>query len=68
MYCAREAIEEIENALVHLGDGTSAARPPLGPDAADVVVTALRGLAQRGDVNGRVVAAAIEHFGVELTR
>ena len=65
MYCAREAIEEIEDALVQIGDGTSPARRHLDLDEARVVVTALRGLAQRGDVKAPVVDAAIEQF-VEL--
>ena len=65
MYCARAAIEEIEDALVHVGDGTSARRDP--PVAADhVVVTALRGLAQRGDVKPQVVVAAIEQFNIDI--
>jgi pyruvate dehydrogenase complex dehydrogenase (E1) component len=65
MYCAREAIEEIEGALVQIGDGISPARRNLDLDEAHVVVTALRGLAQRGDVKAQVVDAAIEQF-VEL--
>ena len=66
MYCAREAIEEIENALVRIGDGTSAARQHLELDAAHVVATALRGLAERGDVKTQFVDAAIEQFGIEI--
>ena len=65
MYCARAAIEEIEDALVHIDDGTSARR--LLRSAADpVVVTALRGLAQRGDVKPQVVVDAIEQFGIDI--
>lgn len=66
MYCAREAIEEIEDALFHVGDGTSAARRHMERDAADVVVTALRGLAQRGDVKPQLVDAAIEQLDLHL--
>ena len=64
MYCARAAIEEIEDALVHIDDGTSAARRHLPAAADHVVVAALRGLAQRGDVKPQVVVAAIEQFGI----
>jgi hypothetical protein len=65
MYCARAAIEEIEDALVNIDDGTSA--DGLLRSASDhVVVTALRGLAQRGDVDSQVVVAAIEQFGIDI--
>jgi hypothetical protein len=60
MYCAREAIEEIEHALVHIGDDT---RWHVDLDAAHVVIAALRGLAERGDVKAQIVDAAIEQFG-----
>jgi hypothetical protein len=63
MYCARAAIEEIEDALVHIDDGTSA-RGLLRSASDHVVVAALRGLAQRGDVKPQVVVAAIEQFGI----
>jgi hypothetical protein len=62
MYCAREAIEEMEDALVEIGDGTSPARGHLDRDEASVVVTALRALAQRGDVKAPVVDAAIQRL------
>ena len=60
---SRAAIEEIEDALVHIDDGTSA-RGLLRSASDHVVVAALRGLAQRGDVKPQVVAAAIERFGI----
>jgi pyruvate dehydrogenase complex dehydrogenase (E1) component len=66
MYCAREAMDEIEDALVQIGDGTSPMRRHRGLDEAHVVVTALRGLAQRGDVNAQVVDAALQQFGIDL--
>jgi pyruvate dehydrogenase complex dehydrogenase (E1) component len=65
MYCARAAIEEIEDALVHIDDGTSA-RELLRSASDRVVVTALRGLAQRGDVDPQFVVAAIEQFGIDI--
>lgn len=65
MYCARAAIEELEDALVHVDDGTSARR--LLRSASDhLVVSALRGLAQRGDVEPQVVVVAIEQFGIDI--
>lgn len=66
MYCAREAIEELEDALVQIGDGASPARRQCDLDEAQVVATALRGLAQRGDLKVQVVDAAIEQLGIDL--
>jgi pyruvate dehydrogenase complex dehydrogenase (E1) component len=66
MYCAREAIEEIEDALGYLEDGTSVARSHLEWDGAHVVIAALRGMAERGDVKAQVVDAAIEQVGIDI--
>ena len=51
------------------GFGLSDARAPLRRhfevDAAHVVVAALHGLAQRGDVKADVVADAIDRYGID---
>ena len=54
------------------GFGLSDARAPLRRhfevDAAHVVVAALHGLAQRGDVKAEAVAAAIDRYGIDAER